>query len=166
MSWSDLTAKFVFATEYARDYSYCDFILPDEIDFYEKLSGRYKSSINAQRLPDEEMTAWPKYYDAKEEWNMTKHARFPERPTPPDAQQKMPPMSDGGLKEPMFWLLEISHTHTPSGLLLTRVPDDTYMRVGYFYMGRNNLPPDGIAKSPPRDWDLDVMLRMRELRLI
>ncbi|KAG8157871.1 hypothetical protein KVR01_012143 [Diaporthe batatas] len=94
-------------------------------------------------------------------------ARQPsERPVPPDANpDDWPAPAGGSKKQADLWLLEISHTNSPSGLVLVRIKGCEFRRIGMFVMARNQDPTyqwvNGYEVSGPRRWDWDTRLRMR-----
>ena len=96
------------------------------------------------------------------------------RPTPPDAtldrSWPKPASSSRGrhsrdVPDAEFWLLEIGHTNIPTGLVLIRLRDSEFKRIGMFRMGRNQSPNwqwvNGYEIAGPRRWDWDARLKMR-----
>lgn len=72
--------------------------------------------------------------------------------------------------EKKFWLLEITHTNAPAGLVLIQIHDNVFKRIGMFRMGRDlsseTLWINGLYISGPRQWDWDGRLEMRKCIII
>jgi len=62
-------------------------------------------------------------------------------PEPTNPLPAPPVASMGTIKRfsgPGFWFLEVTWTEMPMGLVLGRRTDGLFVRLGFFYMGRNN----------------------------
>ncbi|KAL2060080.1 hypothetical protein VTL71DRAFT_9902 [Oculimacula yallundae] len=80
-------------------------------------------------------------------------------------------MSDLGAETPDFWLLEITWTDVPKGLLLVRRDDAMFERVGFFKMARHTWEAAdwrtrGSEWAGPRDWDWYGELRMYTITIV
>jgi hypothetical protein len=64
-----------------------------------------------------------------------------------------------------YVFLEITRATEPIGLVLTAAGDGTYKRIGYFYIGRRDLPEeeerDGFWTPGEREWDWNEDLEIR-----
>ena len=82
-------------------------------------------------------------------------------PMPPRAEVvKSGSNESSGRKESgdgQYVFLEITRATEPIGLVLTAADDETYKRIGYFYVGRRDLPEeqerDGFWTPGERGWD-------------
>ncbi|KAH7084023.1 heterokaryon incompatibility protein-domain-containing protein [Paraphoma chrysanthemicola] len=94
----------------------------------------------------------------------------PEAPNPrPTPKRGRIPPATGAIPE--FWLLELTWTEVPKGLLLVRREDDLFERAGYFKMGRHlwestDWRSRGLQTAGPRDWDWYGGLRMCTITMV
>ena len=80
-------------------------------------------------------------------------------------------MTDLGAETPDFWLLEVTWTDVPKGLLLVRRDDAMFERVGFFKMARHTWETAdwrtrGSEWAGPRDWDWYGELRMHTITIV
>ncbi|KAH8897219.1 HET-domain-containing protein [Thozetella sp. PMI_491] len=169
MSYEEIISYFVIVID-GSPHIYWDWIVPDggAVNMYLGPAGKLQMQypeINPQVIVDGQIT------------NMIGPPLVQEtlhRPTPPDAtlDHSWPKPASSrrgrhsrGNPDADFWLLEIGHTDIPTGLVLIRLRDSEFRRIGMFRMGRNQNPNrqwvNGYEIAGPRRWDWDARLEMR-----
>jgi hypothetical protein len=77
---------------------------------------------------------------------------------------------ENGDGDEKYVFLEIARAAEPMGIVLIGVSDGLYRRIGYFYMGRRELPEeeemDGFWSPGEREWDWNDGLELRTLTII
>lgn len=102
-----------------------------------------------------------------------------DRPTPPDwierptrdmFRSNQPRLASEAPEDVTYFLLEITHTTLPRGLVLVNLHDNVYKRIGMFSMGRDlgarTNDPAALRIAGRRQWDWDSMLSMRTCVII
>lgn len=167
MSYEHLLSSFVIVTD-GSPHMWWDYIIPDggaaneHLGHAGDLQWQYPE-INPQVLANGRVTL-----DLVGAGDMRPLVREPsQRPVPPYADPSEWPEPAGGSKKQAadLWLLEISHTNTPSGLVLVRIKGCEFKRIGIFVMARNQDPTyqwvNGYEVAGPRRWNWDTRLQIR-----
>lgn len=166
MSYEHLVSSFVIVTD-GSPHMWWDYIIPDggaaneHLGHAGDLQWQYPE-INPQVLANGRVTL-----DLVGAGDMEPLVREPsQRPVPPFANPDVWPDPTGSNKKQAdLWLLEISHTNTPAGLVLARIKGCEFRRVGMFVMARNKDPTyqwiNGYEVAGPRRWNWDARLKIR-----
>ena len=137
-----------FPLEVRRQMKYPEFnpaVLPEQLMRYLLINGPLPKDIERATPPDRSHISFPPSLSAQNGKNREG----------PDAE---------------FWLLEIRHTGVPAGLVLVRLFDNVFKRIGMFHMGKdldpNFLWVNGICIAGPREWSWDALLEIRRCMII
>lgn len=172
MSWSEVVSRFVFTNK--QPHEYWDYIAPDNPSQMALFAQQYGMSGNDQDFI-EKVTRMIGSGPADQSYKML--MAMPPRDPPPDADDPLPEVR-ADMEDPTemvgneteFWFLEVTNTHTPSGLFLKRLRWNVFIRLGFFHLGRK-ITPDfnevtGIEDLKPRPWKWEPLMRMRRIYLV
>lgn len=165
MGWRKIQERFLIITEGSSPVNGRDCIVADNgnlNDYLGPMAGLQDAGPSSPGLPDK----------------VNAHLWFPDpvlddskRQTPVDKRLEPFRPSDLGIVErgeslltlqpnTEFWLLEIIHTAVPVGLVLVRVKENYFRRVGMFYMGAE------MEHHTMRKWDWEPRLQIRTCILL
>lgn len=165
MGWRKIKERFLIVTDGGTPVNGRDCIIADNgnlNDYLGPMAGLQDAAPSSPGLPDK----------------VNAHLWFPDpilddsmRKTPVDKRLEPFQPSDLGIVErgesllalqpnTEFWLLEIIHTAVPVGLVLVRMKENYFRRVGMFYMGAE------MEHHSMRKWDWEPRLQIRTCILL